>query len=74
MRDMQTQTEELPPPTQNDAAAMPEQQPTLTMAVAGTLEISATDDGQPVLLILMADGSVRWHSPQVSDSMEVSGA
>ncbi len=38
MRDMQTQTEELPPPTQNDAAVEPEQQ-----AVLGIPGLSRVD-------------------------------
>jgi hypothetical protein len=60
MSDMQS--EELPPPTENDVAVEPEQQPTLALAVAGTMEIAGTEDGDrpPLLMLFMADGTVRW--------------
>ena len=56
------QTGELPPPAENDVAATPAQQPTLALAVAGTMEVPATDDGvrPPLLMLFMADGTVRW--------------
>ena len=46
----------------NGTAVEPDQQPTLSLAVAGTMEVPATDDGaRPSLLMLfMADGTVRW--------------
>ncbi len=70
-------TAQLPPPTveivdealiaatsmdNNGTAVEPDQQPTLSLAVAGTMEVPATDDGaRPSLLMLfMADGTVRW--------------
>ena len=60
----------------DDVAVEPDQQPTLALAVAGTMEVPATDDGErpPVLMLFMADGTVRWHLPQESDPMDVSGA
>ena len=60
MGDMQT--EELPPPAENDVAATPAQQPTLALTVAGTIEIEGTRDGDrpPLLMLFMADGTVRW--------------
>ena len=56
MSDMQKPSEELPP--ENDAQA------TLGLAVAGTMEIAGTEDGDrpPLLLLFMADGTVRWVS------------
>ena len=57
MSDMQKPSEELPP-------VEPEQQATLALAVAGTMEIAGTEDGDrpPLLLLFMADGTVRWVS------------
>ena len=72
-----TRNEELPPPTieivdealiaatsmDNDGTAVePDQQPTLALAVAGTMEVPATEDGErpPILMLFMADGTVRW--------------
>ena len=67
MSDMQKPSEELPPPTVNDVAVKPEQQATLGLAVAGTMEIAGTEDGDrpPLLLLFMADGTVRWVSQTV---------
>ena len=68
-------TEQLPPPNleivdealiaatsmDNDGtASAPEQAPTLSLAVAATMEIAATDDRPPLLMLFMADGTVRW--------------
>ena len=55
MSDMQKPSEELPP-------VEPEQQATLGLAVAGTMEIAETEDGDrpPLLMLFMADGTVRW--------------
>ena len=60
MSDMQT--DQLPPPTVNDVAVEPEQQQTLGLAVAGTMEIAGPEGGDrpPLLLLFMADGTVRW--------------
>ena len=62
MSDMQKPSEKLPP--ENDVAVEPEQQATLALAVAGTMEIAGTEDGDrpPLLLLFMADGTVRWVS------------
>ena len=51
------QPDELSPPTQA----------TLALAVAGTMEIAGTEDGDrpPLLLLFMADGTVRWVSQTV---------
>jgi len=67
MSDMQS--EELPPPTENDVAVEPEQQPTLALAVAGTMEIAGTEDGDrpPLLLLFMADGTLRWTTPPLNN-------
>ena len=48
------QPDELSPPTQA----------TLALAVAGTMEIAGTEDGDrpPLLMLFMADGTVRWVS------------
>jgi hypothetical protein len=66
-------TSELPPPTveivdesliasgfMDDEA--PDHQPTLSLTVAGTMEIPGSDDGArpPLLMLFMADGTVRW--------------
>jgi len=63
------QTEELPPPTVDDVAVEPEQQPTLALAVAGTMEIAGTEDGDrpPLLMLFMADGTVRWVNQPTDD-------
>lgn len=55
-------TEELPPPTNDDLAVEPDQQPTLALVVAGTMEVAGTEDGArpPLLMLFMADGTVRW--------------
>ena len=70
-------TEKLPPPTveivdealiaatsmdNDDIAAETEQQPTLSLVVAGATEIAGTEDGDrpPLLMLFMADGTVRW--------------
>jgi len=77
-------TEQLPPPTveivdealiaatsmDNDETAVePDQQPTLSLAVAGTMEVPATDDGArpPLLMLFMADGTVRWVTQPTED-------
>lgn len=77
-------TEQLPPPTveivdealiaatsmDNDGTAVePDQQPTLSLAVAGTMEVPATDDGArpPLLMLFMADGTVRWVTQPTDD-------
>ena len=67
MSDMQS--EELPPPTENDVAVEPEQQPTLALVVAGTMEIAGTEDGDrpPLLMLFMADGTVRWVNQPTED-------
>jgi len=59
---IEMQSEELPPPSDNDVAVEPDQQPTLALAVAGTMEVAASDDGArpPLLMLFMADGTVRW--------------
>jgi hypothetical protein len=71
-----TQTNQLPPATEKDVVAAPDRQPTLSLAVAGTMEIAGSEDGaRPSLLMLfMADGTVRWVESPVSDPMEVSNA
>lgn len=58
------QTEELPPPTDEEVAVEADQPPTLALAVAGTMEIQGTenDDRPPLLMLFMADGTVRWVS------------
>jgi hypothetical protein len=64
-------TSELPPPTVEivDEALIasgfmddeaPEQTPMLSLAVAGTMEVPATGDRPPLLMLFMADGTVRW--------------
>ena len=82
MADMST--DQLPPPTveivdealiaatsmeNDDIAAETEQQPTLSLAVAGTMEVPATDDGArpPLLMLFMADGTVRWVAQPTED-------
>ena len=64
-----TQNEELPPPIVDDVAVEPEQQPTLALAVAGTVEIKGTGDGDrpPLLMLFMADGTVRWVKQPTED-------
>jgi len=56
------QNEEIQHPTETDIAAETEQQPTLSMPVAGAKEIPGTEDGDrpPLLMLFMADGSLRW--------------
>jgi hypothetical protein len=71
-------TSELPPPTveivdesliasgfMDDKA--PEQTPTLSLAVAGTMEVPATDDRPPLLMLFMADGTLRWTTPPLNN-------
>jgi len=75
-------TEQLPPPTveivdealiaatsmeADDTSIKPE--PTLSLAVAGTMEVPATDDGArpPLLMLFMADGTVRWVTQPTED-------
>lgn len=69
MSDMQKPTEELPPPTENDVAVKPDGQPTLTLAIAGTMDIPGTGDSEhpPLLMLLMADGTVRWANQRNED-------
>tara|TARA_R110000765_G_scaffold39296_1_gene85555 strand:+ start:63 stop:308 length:246 start_codon:yes stop_codon:yes gene_type:complete len=69
MSDMQESTGELPPPNENDVAVEMDQQPTLTLAIAGTMEIPGTEEGGelPLLMLLMADGTVRWASQRTED-------
>ena len=69
MSDMQESTGELPPPNENDVAVEMDQQPTLTLAIAGTMEIPGTGEGGelPLLMLLMADGTVRWASQRTED-------
>tara|TARA_R110000744_G_scaffold377440_2_gene492447 strand:- start:605 stop:856 length:252 start_codon:yes stop_codon:yes gene_type:complete len=77
-------TEKLPPPTveivdealiaatsmdNDDIAAETEQQPTLSLAVAGATEIAGTenDDRPPLLMLFMADGTLRWTTPLLNN-------
>ena len=71
-------TDELPPPTVEivDEALIasgfmddeaPEQTPTLALAVAGTMDIPSTDDRPALLMLFMADGTVRWVNPPTED-------
>ena len=75
-------TEQLPPPNleivdealiaatsmDNDGTAVePEQTPMLSLAVAGTMEVPATGDRPPLLMLFMADGTVRWVNQPTED-------
>lgn len=72
MSDMQT--EELLPLTVDDVDMAQDQQPTLALAVAGTMDIPGSDDGvrPPLLMLFMADGTVRWVEPPSDDRQETS--
>ena len=56
-------------PDNSDGALEPDQQPTLSLAVAGTMEVPATDDGArpPLLMLFMANGTVRWVTQPTED-------
>ena len=58
----------------NDVALEPDQPPTLALAVAGTMEIPGSDDGirPPLLMLFMADGTVRWVEPPSDDRQQTS--
>ena len=71
-------SDELPPPTIEivDEALIaatsmddvtPEQTPTLALQVAGTMDIPSTDDRPALLMLFMADGTVRWVNPPTDD-------
>tara|TARA_R110000822_G_scaffold100441_5_gene226141 strand:+ start:447 stop:671 length:225 start_codon:yes stop_codon:yes gene_type:complete len=62
------QTETLPP-TIDDVDIEPGLSPTLALAVAGMIEIQGTgsDDSPPLLMLFMADGTVRWVSQPSED-------
>lgn len=71
-------TSKLPPPTVEivDQALIdsgyvddeaPEQTPTLALAVAGTMDIPSTGERPPLLMLFMADGTVRWVNPPSED-------
>jgi hypothetical protein len=61
-------------PDNSDGALEPDQQPTLSLAVAGTMEIPGSEDGirPPLLMLFMANGEIRWVNPPSDDRQESS--